>query len=373
MNLLQFYIKIINYDFFLFFRSRLRELENESEKLDESFRAYLKKQRLEKTQFNEDIAKILQSYNIRKAILGQHTPVRRTLTFNFDKNIAHPFQNADLIANNKSNENDILNSGHSGVDDTFENPFRAYGKGIEPKTLNNTINLGEITKLSEISSIDAHKEPMNDVQLDNEKMARHSETIIPAILITDQNNNSKKNTNDLLPPIDIKEVSKPTNNKRSEQEMQLKSLKENSIRSLNLSIPNIGLTSTTIISEKTNEFSDESSEEKYGGNEIQKLTSKRNDLIADLNTNGESKSVDVVTEQENIFHLNSPIDGLHSERNDLISKLNRSHSSISNWKENLGKSMCITTSSSSSDQQDSQSDGQISTGPPKSPSPNDSW
>lgn len=365
----------INLDLFYFSfklsRSRLRELENESEKLDESFRAYLKKQRLEKTQFNEDIAKILQSYNIRKAILGQHTPVRRTLTFNFDKNIAHSFPNADLFAINKSNENDILNSGHSGVDDKFENPFRAYGKEIEPITLNNTNNLGEITKIDEICPIDAPpKEPIRDVQLDNEKMSRHSETMIPAILITDLNNNSKKNTQDLLSSIDMKKVSNPTIDKQSEQKMQLKSIKENSIKSLNLSIPNVGLKSTSIISETTNEFSDESSDAKHKRDEKQKIIS-RNDLLAELNINDENKSVNIVSEQENIFELNSPIDELHLERDDLISKLNRSHASISNWKENLGKSMYITTSSS--DQQDSQSDGQISTGPPKSPSPNDSW
>lgn len=54
-----------------FCRARLKQLELESEKLDESFQAYLKRQYNEKTQLNEDIAKIWENYQINRDNFSQ--------------------------------------------------------------------------------------------------------------------------------------------------------------------------------------------------------------------------------------------------------------------------------------------------------------
>lgn len=53
-------------------RHRLQELEQESEKIDKSFQAYLKRQTIEKTRLSEDISKIWQNYNLEKSILDLH-------------------------------------------------------------------------------------------------------------------------------------------------------------------------------------------------------------------------------------------------------------------------------------------------------------
>lgn len=58
--------------FNFFCRARLKQLELESEKLDESFQVYLKRQYNEKTQLNEDIAKIWENYQINRENFSQH-------------------------------------------------------------------------------------------------------------------------------------------------------------------------------------------------------------------------------------------------------------------------------------------------------------
>lgn len=73
----------IKFDFFSFSRKnvfivyfncdrhRLQQLERESEELDQSFQAYLRRQQISKRQMNDDASKIWENYTLSKAALAQ--------------------------------------------------------------------------------------------------------------------------------------------------------------------------------------------------------------------------------------------------------------------------------------------------------------
>lgn len=59
-----------NFSFLL--RIRLQQLERESEVLDQSFQAYLRRQQISKQQMNEDASKIWENYSLSKAALADY-------------------------------------------------------------------------------------------------------------------------------------------------------------------------------------------------------------------------------------------------------------------------------------------------------------
>lgn len=89
----------------------------ESEKLDESFQAYLKRQYNEKNQLNEDIAKIWQNYQMHKDNLSQQPRL-------VESKPAYTANQKDTNKNNRNYALNILNDVNNTEFDTeIENPF----------------------------------------------------------------------------------------------------------------------------------------------------------------------------------------------------------------------------------------------------------
>lgn len=79
-------------------RARLQQLERESEELDQSFQAYLRRQQLIKQQMNDDASKIWQNYSLSKAALAQYDKID-------DKDVVY---HSNLVV--KENMDKVVNS-----------------------------------------------------------------------------------------------------------------------------------------------------------------------------------------------------------------------------------------------------------------------
>lgn len=108
---------------FIHFRFRLRELENESEKLDNSFQAYLKQQTTDKNQLTEDIANIWQDYTFGKVLLDSHNLMT-------PRKMLGPHQRSpaadNLRMSNKVLAAEIDALAQLDTEMTFENPFKQF-------------------------------------------------------------------------------------------------------------------------------------------------------------------------------------------------------------------------------------------------------
>lgn len=92
----------------LFYRTRLQQLERESEQLDESFQAYLRRQQMRKEQMNTNVTQIWESYNLSKAALEQFDSIvgQTNLMSNCSKFINTT--NIDYALNDELNDTDEL-------------------------------------------------------------------------------------------------------------------------------------------------------------------------------------------------------------------------------------------------------------------------
>lgn len=103
-------------------------MENEGEKLDESFQAYLKRQHTDKNQLNEDLSKIWQNYNFGKSILGQHNLLSvQCLSLKEQQKTALPLYSNSSTKDLTAYQADI-NKQLNDVNKirSFENPFKKF-------------------------------------------------------------------------------------------------------------------------------------------------------------------------------------------------------------------------------------------------------
>lgn len=124
-------------------------LENESEKLDKSFQAYLNQQTTRKLQLNEDITNIWHDYTFGKVLLESRdlTTPRKTL---LQSAITNPKMPDTILA--AANKEDLANIDSAK---TFENPFKQFAaEKLFPKRRPNSASKTRTQSIATIKTID---------------------------------------------------------------------------------------------------------------------------------------------------------------------------------------------------------------------------
>lgn len=319
-------------------------------------------------------------------MLGQHSACKRTLTFDFDRNVTYPVPAVPAAATNKLNYNLslILNeASDSDVENKFPNPFRninLFGYNSPNKNVKNvqrtnfsinqkngiyeTSNLpnkfellagGPVNKEEEIRGTNGRYENSADAQMGHNSMELANKTIAPP---TDHNNNDKNvrkihETSALtiqIATVDAANITKINSNTIDSVKIDRnKSHDEHNLPQFNTYIDKISIVETPQlkIPEETLKIRKSPGlENTLIDNSLQLLM---DDVLNNKVTIGETRENGINSDAKILFEIKSP--------------------------DQLAYKLPVTTISSPSQQSDSLSDERqlISTGPARAPSPDDFW
>lgn len=328
---------------FFFIRLRLQELERESEKLDASFRTYLKRQHLEKSHFNEDVAKILQNYNMRKVMLNQHTPRKRQLSFNIERNVTYPLTHESYQPVEPKEQSTIVD--YSDIDE-FQNPFRNFNSSSILKT--STPIKNRMVSASDSSSV-VHSKPERNGLVDAAK--KPNDDGDTGVGDDDEKKDSGSSRGKEAPVTKAKSVAAPIQMEKKDEKGGINNAEESpkDAKKIELHVENSIFGEQIVLNNKTD-------------------VTTRNNESTKQNSN---VTADIIDESKDIEKVNSDKIADSDFKKDHSPAIKSNNNSQKLLKMN---SMKIVSNRSSMTSSGTESTGeQISTGPPKSPSPDDSW
>lgn len=327
----------------------------------------MKKQSIEKSQFNNDIARILETYNVRKAILGQHPIARRTITFNFDNNITYPLEfhteHENIHHTSTSNGNIDL----SDIDYDFQNPFRTFHH--ESRSADATL-LQSQAVFEENENAQATNQTLIDVGAQNEDQKKNCQKKQKP---RDHNNN--KNNNNGKAAKEVKQVSQ-TNVELEGLSMVIGEHSKTNGDELNVNNLLLSVTSIPKLQENSPIHNQKEQSMNIVGKQVNNKTVSTPSVIANEKTIFISEPILTNSRLETVdsksLHATS-VSAIDKSSHELInsSSLKLISNQPSQYRNNFGGSTNLSSNENSeysSDERD-----QISTGPQQTSTPNNSW
>lgn len=316
----------------------------------------MKRQNLEKSQFNEDVVKILQNYNMRKAMLGQHTPCKRRLSFNIERNVTYPLTHESYhpIEPIRTDRTAIDNSDN---DEHFENPFRTFNSS---SILKSSTPLKAAQLIQIVATATTMPPPTaNQANVSIELSKSIGETQITAAKSNgfSREEISHNKSDEIITNFAL----------RQEINLDVASLPNGASLVNGHSKIDKG-SANGVVEIKDSPLTAENAVLTTPPNDIRKQLNSNSILTVDGNTHDDKA--------EQHLRTTTKSDGVHESIRSLDDEAQNNKRKNPNQtllKMNSMKHVKRPMSMTSSGESDSISDEQISTGPPKSPSPVDSW